>query len=390
METIEIRPIVDANELDEALDLWAEVFPEERSFFEQRILYDPDYRLETTWIAKVNGELASAIQIFPLKVRFGKETLKIAGIGNVGSRKKFRNRHLIQNILAEQTQWMTKEKFDLSLLFTGINPFYEKAGWDNLPQNFYELSSEAVPSMSTDKYKVETLDPGNESQLSQIRQLYEHFNQKIWGSVERSEAYWKGQLRWVQEKPGGCLTASNGQKVVAYLRWKAEPNNKVEISDCCYSAGHELSIIYLLHELTASFGKKVTFTLSFSSSHYLQQQFVLWGAKTVSVNHQMWKIIRWDSICHKAVENFKENPSLSSTPLTLFVTCGLNRMLMTCSKELTVIRTIDGKLGYQQQVIREPIEFISDLLTGNVSTEVGTYQALFPPRDFTFWGVDNF
>jgi len=62
LEKIEVRAVRSKDELNEAYDLWGEVFPEDRSFFQERLDFDNSYDLNTTWIAKVNGDVAASVQ----------------------------------------------------------------------------------------------------------------------------------------------------------------------------------------------------------------------------------------------------------------------------------------------------------------------------------------
>ncbi|MDA8206843.1 MAG: GNAT family N-acetyltransferase, partial [Thermaerobacter sp.] len=82
---IEVRQIVNRTELEQCYDIWGSVFPEERAFFQERLDYDRSYQLETTWIAAVDGVIASAMQIFPYVARYGIAQLRVGGIGSVAT-----------------------------------------------------------------------------------------------------------------------------------------------------------------------------------------------------------------------------------------------------------------------------------------------------------------
>ena len=119
--SIQVRQIINRQELENCYDLWDSVFEVGRPFFQVRLDADSSYALETTWGAWIDGRLASAVQIFPYLARYGTVCLKVGGIGNVATLPEYRGQGLAQLILRQQVQWMKAMDYDLSLLFTGMN-----------------------------------------------------------------------------------------------------------------------------------------------------------------------------------------------------------------------------------------------------------------------------
>ncbi|GMA65180.1 GNAT family N-acetyltransferase [Alicyclobacillus fastidiosus] len=99
MQRVEIRQVRHRHELEASFDLWGLVFSNEsREFFQERLDFDTHYADETTWIAKVDGVIASAIQIFPYRARLENLELLVGGIGSVATHPEYRGRGLAQEI----------------------------------------------------------------------------------------------------------------------------------------------------------------------------------------------------------------------------------------------------------------------------------------------------
>ncbi|MEK3724683.1 GNAT family N-acetyltransferase [Paenibacillus sp. FSL H8-0034] len=134
METIHIRTIHSRKELEQIYDVWDTVLPRGKSFFQERLEYDNAYSTDTTWIAVIDGVIAAAVQLFTLRIRFGSLELKLGGIGNVSTLPEYRKRGLAQRILRRQSEFMKQNGYDLSLLNTNIQSFYEQVGWFSYPK----------------------------------------------------------------------------------------------------------------------------------------------------------------------------------------------------------------------------------------------------------------
>ncbi|MHB1458612.1 MAG: GNAT family N-acetyltransferase, partial [Armatimonadota bacterium] len=135
--TVEYRAIR-MTELDECLDLWDRAFAHTpREYFAPYIYNDPCFTPEYTRVCSVDGRLVSAVQICERRVRVGNVSLLMGGIGNVGTDPDVRGQGHSSRLLYDSIDAMRAAGIDFSVLYTGINPFYERLGWRGIPSRFY-------------------------------------------------------------------------------------------------------------------------------------------------------------------------------------------------------------------------------------------------------------
>src|SRR2546423_699810 len=112
-------------ELEECLDLWTAVFPEDgRHFFSRYFFGDIDFQPEYTRVCEVDGRLVSAVQIVKRIVSCGDCALTMGGIANVATLPAYRGRGCAAACMKQAVEIMAVDAMDFSLLFTGIHDFY--------------------------------------------------------------------------------------------------------------------------------------------------------------------------------------------------------------------------------------------------------------------------
>ncbi|MET1250113.1 GNAT family N-acetyltransferase [Sporolactobacillus sp. STCC-11] len=386
METIEIRPINQDKELDEALDLWSNVFPKSRAFFEQRIRLDPVCSRETTWIARVNGKLAGAVQIFPLLLSYNGLVLKCGGIGNVAALPQYRGKHLIRTILKHQTMWMADHGYDLSLLFTGINSFYEKEGWHTFRVNRLLLDVDELPKIEVpNHYRIRELE---ERDLKQVQHVYKVFCASQVGSVVRSDEYWRGQVKWRQERNEKFLNAFDGDRLVAYLRYEVTGEGRVELVECCCLPAHEGATLSLINRIKTIGANVQSLCVPFSEQHFLQTLFNKWGARSEEYSGTMWKVVRFREFCKK-IQPVLLKRSKDFGDGAILVRSGSEEVIFHFANGAEAIKTPGGSLICQSLIERKPEDFIKDVLVGT-SLDHEQYALLFPRTSYGFWQSDRF
>ena len=105
--------------------------------------------------------------------------------------------------------------YDLSILSTGIQSHYAKAGWIMHPTYSMELTLpptlEEVPADAT----IELCEPNRD--LSALRAIYDQFNANRTGTFVKNAEYWVKRPRWRPYNPSLYWIAKQGGKTVAYL-----------------------------------------------------------------------------------------------------------------------------------------------------------------------------
>ncbi|MCO7124806.1 GNAT family N-acetyltransferase [Sporolactobacillus shoreicorticis] len=388
MGTIEIRPVHDDQEWQEALDLWVNIFPKSRAFFEERIRLDPNCQQHHTWIAKVNEHVAGAVQIFPFFLSYLGISLKCGGIGNVAALPEYRGRHLIRTILNHQTEWMAAHGYDLSLLFTGINSFYEKEGWQTLPMDELVLNvSDILEMAGRQDYQIR---PFNETDLNAVQEMYRHFIEPLCGARIRTDAYWKGQMAWNQKRKGAFLNAFDHDELVAYLRWEAFDENKIGLVECCYLPGHEDAVASFMYRLKENLSEECRLMVQMPERHALWQLFLKWSAHAETYNGAMWRILRVDRLFQKIQPVLSQRLShYDESDRSLLLRSGSNELLIHLRKGVAKIEVPGDSVSYSTSIERNSTELLSDVLLGT-SVQKQPYAALFPKSDYAFWKSDRF
>lgn len=381
---IEIRPIQSLMELDQACELWGEVFPENKAFFQKRLELEPEYDLNTTWIAKVDGRLAASVQIFPYYIAIGDTILKVGGIGNVATHPEYRGMGLTHTILKRQTEWMDRNGFDLSLLSTGINAFYEKLGWQTFEEKSLTLTQ--FPELSQVGYDVSVMV---DQDLEQIKDLYKEFSNQFIGPRIRSSSYW--ELAMKNGERGRLLVAKKNDRVVAYLRYQGEED--IRIQECCYRDGDEKAVLSLLKEILNVNRDVKQIQINCAKKHVLTLYFQEWQAEESKLTHSMWKVINLDRLLERLRTSFtnKIQAIKNVKDYTMLLRCGNSDFLFSLGDGILDIRTPTELLFYDELFKCSDSEFIQLLLNGAESKiDNELVKSLFADGYYQFWGNDSF
>jgi len=234
-----IRP----GELEECLDLWGNVFERVgRQYFVPYFHGDPWFKRVYTRVCAVDGKLVSAVQVCERRVRVGGAEIVMGGIGNVGTYPEHRGRGYSTHLMEDTVRVMHDHGMDLSVLFSGIQPFYERVGWRSVPQRMLTGSLRAGRGLGTPgKYSVRQCDWA--SDLASIQEIYDAFNDGRPLTTVRTPEYWAGYALPRFGAPQFTLAAEDEGTVVGYLHfryerpdcWLREIGYLPEAADCAES-----------------------------------------------------------------------------------------------------------------------------------------------------------
>lgn len=386
MKSFEVRPIQNENELKEAHLIWEEVFPEDRCFFNERLMLDDHYSFETTWIAKVDGKIAASTQIFPYYFRFGKATFKVGGLANVATRPKYRGRYLAQTILRRQIIWMEQNNFDFSHLATGINDFYQTLGWHTLPDQTYVLPITKLNIEPPRSYKVSEMI---EEDLPAIKSLYDYFSEQKIGLYMRSLNYWKKQLNREYNRPKHFLVAKQGKKIVSYVRYDVI-ENKIMIIESCYDKNHKPSLLDILQQIISMHQNVDEIQIHFAGDHFLTQLLTASGAKEILRDHYMWRVIQKNKILNALKPAFLKN--IPESEINILFQCGHEDYLISRKGETIHLHKPVESLSYDRLIKCTTNDFITLFFRGaKAAPHVKYAHHLFPEKnDYYFWDTDAF
>ncbi len=192
-----------------------------REHFERHVLHDPTLRPEDTRIFLENGRIVSTVQIFPRIMNIAGVHYAFGGIGNVGTDPRARSRGLAAHVLEDAIRVMCERHYDCSLLWTSINPYYERFGYRTLTREAAIIDSVSCqPDPRVRRFRKDT-------DFSQIQKLYEAYNKNSIGPVVRDAVYWEGQLRFCGEDPEKFLVLERDGIITAYVRARVHKGHLV-------------------------------------------------------------------------------------------------------------------------------------------------------------------
>jgi predicted acetyltransferase len=76
------------------------------------------------------GKIVSCVSIYPCTVQWGEAQLKVGGIGGVGTDPEYRKAGLAGQNLRDALDFMRRNGFDISILWTGLGDYYRTFGWE--------------------------------------------------------------------------------------------------------------------------------------------------------------------------------------------------------------------------------------------------------------------
>ncbi len=123
------------DEFGETVDLVNYVF---RSLQDRRPSMGGDYpqflnesNADNLRLIKIDRKVISHVGIYPVDVRVGNAVLKVGGIGSVATDPHYQRKGYAGMLLEDCIRKMKGEAYDLSILWTGIDDYYRKFGWEN-------------------------------------------------------------------------------------------------------------------------------------------------------------------------------------------------------------------------------------------------------------------
>ena len=179
-----------ADERDEIVDLISAVFVEKcRPRYASQHYEDSSYELDQSRVCVVDGKIVSYVRVSDRSMYVGKEIVKLGGIGMVVTSQEYRGRGYASALLRNAIAYMEAQSYDLSILFTTIQPFYMPLGWASFPQTNFELELHSKKTFAPSGWKSRQFDL--ERDLTQISQIYDEHNRGRTGTVLRSEELWR-------------------------------------------------------------------------------------------------------------------------------------------------------------------------------------------------------
>ena len=198
------------DERNEIVDLISAVFVEKcRPRYTSQHYQDSTYDLDQSRVCVVDGKIVSYVRVSDRSMYIGEAVVKLGGIGMVVTSPEYRGRGYASALLRDAIVYMEAQSYDLSLLFTTIQPFYTPLGWAAFPQTMFELELHDRKTFAPSGWKGRAFNL--EKDLARISQIYDEHNKGRTGTVLRPERLWRdGYSQQVGMLPS-LVVERNGQ-----------------------------------------------------------------------------------------------------------------------------------------------------------------------------------
>ena len=114
-------------------------------FFKPYIELDPFHNDDSFRVVMDGDKIAGTTKIFYRETFINGEKLLLGGIGLVAVNPEFRGKGLANIIMEDCVQYMEEHNFDVSLLFAGPIPLYEKHGWSSMTTKSWDFGDISIP-----------------------------------------------------------------------------------------------------------------------------------------------------------------------------------------------------------------------------------------------------
>ena len=256
-----------------------------KAFFDQQVKNDPVLLPEDTRVLVENGKIRSCVRVYFRKIYCQGKTIKIGGIGDVGTDPSCQHRGHASRLMEDAIRYMRDNSALLSILFTRINSFYHSFGYMDLPT----LQVEVELPHHQSKINFRTADLGKD--LKRLQNLYAEFNQNRIGPIARNAHYWKQQMNFPRIDPGLFWMIEEDNTVRCYIRGKIEADY-IKIQEWAYRPGEEERVLELIGAMASVNNKKKVY------SRYLSEQeatlFKQWPCDITEDKTSMVRLIQLD------------------------------------------------------------------------------------------------
>lgn len=200
-------------------------------------------------IAEVDGKIVSHVWVAERPVFYrGQTVIPMGGIGGVGTLPEYRGRGLATLLLEDAIAYMERKGQPISMLFTGINPFYARLGWADFPEWRFRLQVKRVPkeSETPERYSVRLC--GLYKDLPELQSVYRNHVRGLQLSLchARPDRFWSdGHLKYLGFKPSHVVVDGKGDgKIVGYAC--AFPTEQgIRVSEFAYDPSHPMAVVSL-------------------------------------------------------------------------------------------------------------------------------------------------
>ncbi len=246
---IEIRGCKSSRELHAVVELCNAAFDKTSlEYFERHMFKDETLSFEDSRILVCDGRIVSSVQVFPRTIYIRGKKVPMGGIGNVATLPSERNKGYAGKVMLDAMDYMKQRGFQISLLTTTINEYYERFGFETVRRQLVHMN--LIPH--TGNPQISVFDCNRD--MKGVIGLYDRYNAGSTGPLVRDAAYWQSQLGFCGEDAGLFLVFRDAGEILGYARGRKETAS-TKILEYAVADGREEIISALFRDLAARTGQ---------------------------------------------------------------------------------------------------------------------------------------
>lgn len=168
----------------------------------------------------VDGSVASSVVVVDRIARIGNIPLRLGGIGDVGTRRAFRQQGYSRQTLEDSVTYMRDAGYHFSALF-GIPSFYPKFGFVVAIPGTESTIATRDAELAQARYPVRPFQPADAQRVAEI---YEQMNAHRTFSCVRDPNTWKGfRIGASWNDRIDALVVLDGETIIGYANFDLDP-----------------------------------------------------------------------------------------------------------------------------------------------------------------------
>ena len=397
---IEYRAPRNETELDDTVQCSIRAFGGSehiQHLFVNIVEHDPWFDLNNTRACFVDRKAASVVQIFERPMRIGNCVVRMGGVGSVGTDPPHLRAGYSSRVLRDSVRYMQAAGYDLSILGTGIQSHYARAGWVMYPTYNMEVTLPSTLREVPPDVTIELCDLDQD--LPALRAIFDQFNANRTGTFVKNGEYWTNRPKWRTHDPSLYWIAKQGGTTVAYLlaeRW--------EIGEFGYLPDAEEAMIVLFYHFFHCVQAAGVQHIGAPVPSQSRKMFEAMGCSVQrrESNNMMFLITNFESLLTKIKPLLEMR--LRASDFTAWT--GALRIRYETDERTLIIR--DGEISVAQNSSSPEIDLLVSqeqllkLLFGNMRAEqivfsndlpireTGLLDVLFPAGELFMWRTDRF
>jgi predicted acetyltransferase len=420
---MEIGPALDSDH-PELIDMVCLAFrPSLRARFSAQVHEDCTYQLHQSRVGKADGKIVSYARVADRPIRVGGCVVKMGGIGAVSTHPDYRGHGYNTLVLQDAIRYMEEQKYDVSMLFTGISGHYGKLGWVTFPEHSISVAPVTEPgttgqraqppfrlSKAASRKDPCTVRPFDEPRdLDAVIRIYHEHNRERTGTAIRTPDYWRcGHSRFMGVLPH--FVVERGRRLVAYIKCGASEQT-VNVPEVGYLPEHPGAVASMARFLVQYAIEKGASQIDFRLGRLHPLPEILCEMSNGRMSHSegegmMLRVINLPSLFRKVAPDLRRRLKAAGFhSLKASIAFAVNGQTATLKLEdgavtvedgdhARVKLSLDGRTFFRMLMGNATFRQMSDLnqvrRTEVSERTASLLDALFPPGDLVYWGCDHF